>query len=208
LVFVIVAIKRINKLLLSITVLYLLACICYAYLFLYQFAHHDYYFIALMPLCFFLILSFADGLSKITRHYSGFLMVALLVILIFNIKECLFNCKENYAYRYNSRVYLGGDYRPYYDLEPKLRAAGLTRKDKVLSAFDNSYSNSLYFMNQPGFTVEDVYQQDTILMALKAPGVKYLVVNDSSKFNKIFHKDFRDKIIFVHRGLIVYKLKL
>ena len=117
------------------------------------------------------------------------------------------NCKENYFSRFDSREYLGGDYRPYYDLEPKMRALGITRKDKIVSAFDDSYSNSLYFMNQPGFTVEGVYQRDTIVNAINAPGVKYLVVNDSAKFNKIYLQDLAKRIIIIHRGLIVYKLK-
>lgn len=206
-IFVIVAFKKLNRLLKSITLLYALGGICYVYLFFYQFAHHDYYFIALIPLSFFLVLTFTDGLIRLTTDYGKIVMLVFMVILFFNIGECLVKCKDNYVQRFDYRVYHGGDYRPYYDLEPKMRALGITRKDKIVSAFDDSYMNSLYFMNQPGFTVEGVYQHDTIQNAINAPNVKYLVVNDSAKFNKVFPNDFSKKIIIVHRGLIVYKLK-
>jgi hypothetical protein len=205
--FSIVAFKKVNKFLLATTVLYGMAGMCYVYLFFFQFAHHDYYFIALMPFAFFLILTFTDGLMRLAPGYSRVIKVAFAIIIIFNIKECALNCQENYFFRFDSREYLGGDYRPYYDIEPKLRAIGITRKDKVVSAFDNSYCSSLYFMNQPGFTVEEVYQRDTIMKAMKAPSVKYLVTNDSAKFNHIYLKDLANKIVLTHRGLIVYKIR-
>jgi hypothetical protein len=207
LVFIVVAFKWVNKLFFWITLLYFLAGVSYVYLFFYQFAHHDYYFIALMPLPLFLVLTFVDGLKKISGRLALPVLFVFSLIIFFNIKECLVNCKENYTFRYDSRVYLGGDYRPYYDLEPKLRALGISRKEKIVSAFDDSYTNSLYFMNQPGFTIESVYEHDTIQHALNAPGVKYLVVNDSAKFNKVYPNDFTKNIIIIHRGLIVYKIK-
>ncbi len=205
--FSIIAFKKVNKFLLALTVLYGCAGASYVFLFFFQFAHHDYYFIALMPFAFFLVLTFTDALMRISPRNSAIIKIAFSVIIIFNIKECLQDCKDNYFYRFDSREYLGGDYRPYYDIEPKLRAVGVTSTDKIVSAFDNSYSNSLYFMNQPGFTVEEVYRNDTISKALRAPGVKYLVTNDSAKFNRLTQKDRANQIILTHRGLIVYKLR-
>ena len=48
-VFIVFGFRQINRLLFTITVLYVLACLCYIYLFFNQFAHHDYYFIATLP---------------------------------------------------------------------------------------------------------------------------------------------------------------
>jgi hypothetical protein len=213
-VFIIVALvlsllmlKRLNKLLLTITILYIMASLCYIVLFLYQFKHHDYYIIAILPCIFFLLLVFVDALNRLSINYSFFVTTAFAFIMFFNWKECLLKCKENYFFRFDSNVYLAGDYKPYYDLEPKLRALGIKREDKFVSAFDNSYSNSLYFMNQAGVTVEDGYGRDTIANSLQAKDVRYLVVNDSAKFNKAYPNDFSKKIILIHRGLIIYKLK-
>jgi hypothetical protein len=205
--FSILMLKRLNKLLLTITILYIMASLCYIVLFLYQFKHHDYYIIAILPCVFFLLLVFVDALTRLSTNYSFFMTTAFAIVMFFNLKECLIKCKENYFFRFDSKVYLAGDYKPYYDLEPKLRALGIKREDKFVSAFDNSYSNSLYFMKQAGFTIEDCYGRDTIANSLNANGVRYLVVNDSAKFNKAYPNDFSKKIILIHRGLIIYKLK-
>ncbi len=206
-IFTVLNFRKANRMLLTITVLYFGACISYVYLFFNQFAHHDYYFIAILPFVFFLVLTFVDSLSRLAKDHSRTLMLVFSIIMLFNLKECLLKCKENYFTRFDSKENFGGDYRPYYDLEPKLRALGISRTDKFVSAFDDSYSNSLYYMNQPGFTVESMYQRDTILHALNAPGVRYLVVNDSAKFNRILLQDLAKQIVIIHRGLIVYKLK-
>lgn len=207
LAFVVLTIRKANRVLVFTTLFYLLGSACYVYLFLTQFRYHDYYVIAVLPCAFFMLLLLADGIRKLSLRVSYLLGFAFAVVLVFNMKECIVNCKENYFYRYNSRIYLGGDYRPYYDLAPRLKELGLTRKDKVVSAFDDSYSNSLYFMDQPGYTVEGCYVGDTIQHAIDAPGVRYLVVNDSAKFNKVFPNNFSKQVVLTHRGLFVYKLK-
>jgi hypothetical protein len=207
-VIILLTIRQVNRLLLSITVLYLLGSLSYIYLFLHQFKHHDYYMIAVMPTVFFLLLTLVDIIRKLSLKYSSLVTFAFLVILVFNIKECLVNCKENYFLRFDSKIYWGaGDLRPYHDIAPRLKALGITRKDMFVSAFDNSYSNTLYFIDQPGFTVESMYQHDTIQHALDVPGVRYLIVNDSAKFNKVYPNDFAKNIVLVHRGLIVYKIR-
>lgn len=205
--FVILTIRMTNKLLLSITVLYILGSVCYVYLFLNQFMHHDYYLVAILPCVFFMMLLFVDNVRKLSLRHSYLIGAAFLIIAFFNMRESLAACRENYSFRFDSKVYLGGEYRPYYDLGPKLKALGLTRADRVVSAFDDSYSNSLYFMDQPGFVTENCFVGDTIGNQLNAPNVKYLVVSDSAKFNKAYPNDFVKNIVLVHRGLIVYKIK-
>lgn len=207
LAFVLLTIRKANRVLFFITLFYILGSLCYVYLFLSQFQYHDYYIIAILPCVFFMLLLLADGVRRLSVHYSYLVGVAFVVILLFNMKECIANCKANYFYRYNNKAYLGGEYRPYYDIAPRLKALGLTRKDKVVSAFDDSYSNSLYFMDQPGFTVEGCFVGDTIQHAIDAPGIKYLVVNDTAKFNKVFPNNFSKNVILTHRGLVVYKIK-
>ncbi len=206
-ILILLFIKRANRLLLAITVLYLLGSLCYVVLFLNQFKNHDYYLIAVLPCVFFLLLTAGDVVMKLNGQYSRLVLPVFVIILFFNLKECFINCRENYFFRYNSKVYLGGEYRPYYDLGPRLKAMGITRKDMFVSAFDDSFTNSLYFMDQPGFTIENCYEHDTIQNSIDVPGVKYLVVSDSAKFNKVYPNHFEKQIVLTHRGLIIYRLK-
>ena len=146
---------------------------------------------------------------KLSAKYFKPITAILVIILFFNLKEALINCKKNYYNRYLFELeYLSKiDYRPYEDLEPKLRAKGIKRTDKTVSAFDETYCSSLYLMDQLGINIDEGSPLGGVEPLLKMPEIKYLIVNDSAKFNKLYHMDIADKIIIRHRGLIVYKLK-
>jgi hypothetical protein len=98
------------------------------------------------------------------------------------------------------------DFRPYQDIEPHLRQKGVLRTDKTLSLFDNSYCSSLYFMDQVGTVFGDNANEASIDKLLNDYGFKYIVVNDSARFNKLYSNNYADKLILTHRGLMVYKI--
>lgn len=206
-VFILVNIRRVNRLLLSLTVIYILGSACYLYLFLYQFMHHDYYIVAMLPSVFFLFLTFFDLVSRISLRYTVLINALFIIILVFNLKESLDKSRKIYATRFDAKVYFSADYRPYYDLRPRLRDRGIKWEDKFVIAFDESYSNSLYFIDQAGYTIEKTYEPELIDKILKKPDAKYLILSDSAMFNKMYPNNFADKIIMYHRGLIIYKLK-
>src|SRR6185369_5921613 len=66
----IAAYKLVDRLLLTITILYLLGSCCYVFFFTNQFRDHDYYIIAILPLVFFLFLTFGDVVYKIITRYA------------------------------------------------------------------------------------------------------------------------------------------
>jgi hypothetical protein len=202
-----VLVKHANRLLLTITVIYLLGSLCYVVLFLYQFMHHDYYIIAMLPCTFFLLLTFFDLVNRLAHKYSLLINMAFIIVVFFNVKESVERCRKVYTERFEAKAYLNTDYRAYYDLEPRLRALGIKREDKFASAFDHSYSNTLYFINQAGITIGYESSTEDIARELSSPEIKYLVLSDSAGFNKVYPNDFAKKIILYHRGLIVYKLK-
>lgn len=206
-VLTVVLVKQVNRLLLTITVIYLLGCLCYLVLFLYQFMHHDYYIIAMLPCAFFILLTFFDAINKFAHKYSLLVNIAFTIIVFFNVKESVERCRKVYNERFESKAYLNTDYRAYHDLEPRLRALGIKREDKFASAFDQSYSNTLYFINQAGITIGYESSTEDIARELSSPEIKYLVLSDSAGFNKVYPNDFAKNIILYHRGLIVYKLK-
>lgn len=207
-IFIIIRVKFINRVLLSIAVLYFLGNVCYVYLFLGQFVNHDYYIIALIPGVLFLLLSFGDGIKQLADKYGSIITITFLIILFFNMKECIRNCWYYYDNRYNEfRTYTSTGDKSYYDLEKRLRAAGVKRTDLTLSGFDFSFCNTLYLMDQVGFLLSPYADSTEISNALSEPKLKYLVLNDSAKFNQIYPNHFEKKILFIHKGVIVYKLK-
>lgn len=207
LVIVLAGMRWANRMLLAITLCYLLGSLCYIYLFLYQFMHHDYYVIAMLPTVFFLFLIFFDMIRRLATRYSQLILGAFVIIMVFNLKESLVKTRKRYAERYDAKVYYSGDFKSYYDLGPRLRGLGIRWQDKVAVAFDNTFSASLYFMDQAGYTLGTESNPEMIRQIIERPDVNYLVLSDSSKFNALYPNDFAKRIVMYHRGLIVYKLK-
>jgi hypothetical protein len=202
-------IKFSNRILLVITISYILGSIAYVTLFSVQFKHHDYYILPVLPTAFFLVLMLADILNAISKNKNQIIMIIFGIILIFNIKETIAKCKSHYEKRlfyeadYNASMFL----RPYFDLETKLRKLNIKRSDKVISAFDNSFCSTLYLMNQTGEIIYPECKREDIERLLSHPDVKYLIVNDLEKLTSIYPVDLKNRLIGCHRGLLIYKLK-
>jgi hypothetical protein len=207
-IFIILAIKFVNRLLLTITILYILGSLCYFLFFLNQFMHHDYYVITMFPSFFFLFLCFADIVTKISNKYFFLTKSILLIVLFFNLKESVVKCKKNIYERNGTDIfYWTGDFRAYEDLEPKLRKLGLTRTDRVVSGYDPTDCGSLYLMNQLGVTFGDGAEKEQVNSFISHKNAKYLILTDSAKFKKDYGYDFSKNVISTHRGLIIYKIK-
>lgn len=207
-VFTVIFAKYTNRILASITGLYFLGNLMFVYFFLNQFINHDYYIISILPLAFFILLTFVDCLVKVSNAHFFSLKIIFLVIVFFNMKESLINCQRNYNMRYSSEIYYWtGDFRPYYDLEQELRRVGIKRTDLTISGFDDTFCSSLYLMNQIGLTIGSWEGKEKIDEMIKYKDSKYLILNDTTTFNKKYPNNLANKIILNHRGLIVYKLK-
>ena len=94
----------------------------------------------------------------------------------------------------------------YEDLETKLRSLGIKRDNNVLFAFDNYFCNQMYLSNQLGYSFDTAISSTDLKKLISNPKYKYLVVNDTILFNKIYGKDLKEKIISSHRSLLIYKL--
>lgn len=199
--------RRANRLLLAITVTYLLGSLCYVYLFLFQFMHHDYYIIAVLPVVVFLLLTLFDLVTRLALRYSQLIVAALVLVMFFNLKESVVKTRKIYVGRFEGKNYFAADYRPYYDLRPRLRERGILWEHKFAVAFDNTLCSSLYFMDQAGFTIGDEASPETVKKILDRPNIKYLVLSDSARFNRLYPNHFENNILMYHRGLIIYKLR-
>jgi hypothetical protein len=106
------------------------------------------------------------------------------------------------------------EYIPYFDksasfndLEPKLRKFGIKRTDRTICGFDNDWCASLYKMDQLGYTFDEGVSKDQLKTLLESGSFKYLVLTDSTKFNKLYLNNFEKNLVATHRGLLIYKLK-
>lgn len=205
---IIVGIKYANRVLFSITILYMIGSAFYVFLFLNQFRNHDYYIIAMLPGVFFLLLTLGEMVCRFADEHLLMLRLVLMVVLFFNIKESVVYCKKMYEQRNSREIYYwSGDYSAYEDLEPKLRKAGIKRTDKFIVAFDESYLGSLYLMDQLGVAIMGWQPVEVTDKFMKDEEMKYLVLNDSARFNKFYPNKLQSKIMMYHRGLIIYKLR-
>ncbi len=200
--------KFVSRLLFAITFLTFLGSCCFVFLLFFQFRNHDYYVISLMPVVFLLFLTFADMISRIANNYFPPLKLLVVVLFALSAKESLIYCKGNFSYRYNSYNFLINDsFIVYEDLEQKLRSLGVKHSDVTVSGFDYTYCNSLYLMNQTGWTFDEYSSREWIEHLVNTRNAKYMVLNDTAMFNKIYPNTFKDKIIGSHRGLFIFKLK-
>lgn len=207
-VLILLLVKFADRLLLSITILYLLGSLIYFIFFLNQFMHHDYYIITVLPTLFFLFLTFADIVLKLSNKYFYPIKFILILVFFFNLKESFWKCRLNYSERYSPEIYYWtGDYRAYEDLEPRLRKLGIKREDRVVSGFDITDCASLYLMNQLGSPFSDASEKKDVDSLVNHPNARYLILNDSALFHSKFGYDLKENIVLTHRGLIVYRLK-
>lgn len=203
----VLSLKLANRLLATITILTFLGSVCFVVFFFNQFKDHDYYIIPILPFMFLFLLSFGDLVNKLSVKYFRPIKLILIIVLVFNLKECFKRCKYVYMLRYDSSItYFTGNYYAYEDLEPKLRKLGIKRTDKTLSGFDFSFCTSLYLMDQQGYTFSANVDKGELNYHFSTGKYKYLILSDSAGFNKLYPNDFANKVIGSHRGLIIYKL--
>ncbi|HQQ94723.1 MAG TPA: glycosyltransferase family 39 protein [Bacteroidia bacterium] len=200
--------RYVSRLLFSITLLFFLGNLAFVFFFLNQFINHDYYIISILPLVFFLFLTMADALLRFSNVYFLALRPILFLLILFNFKEAALNCRRNYENRYSNEIYYwAGDFRPYFDLEPRLRAAGIKRTDLTISGFDDTFCSSLYLMNQIGIPISTAHDSLKIKELIQWEKSKYLILNDTGRFRSVYPYHFASEIVLTHRGLTVYRLK-
>lgn len=168
------------------------------------FNHHDYYMINLF--CFPILLLFGS-IHQLDKYFENSTIkvfgISILSLLLINTA-------------YKSRaVQLDRYYGPqhstlnegFYSITSYLRKIGVERSDWVYSIPDPSTNNTLYFMNNPGFTF--CYTQDRPLEILENPKVKYLIISDSEYVKQAPFDEYctAANLKGVYKGIYVYKLR-
>lgn len=172
--------KTVNKLLLTITLLYIIGSFAFMVLMMKQFLNHDYYIIALLPTSFFLVLTFSELFYRIHKNYIQLhkkqLTAGLLVITVSSFFFAKVTVNARYAYE------VGTMFAPekMEGMEAYLRSIGISRNDKVVSMYDESPNISLYFLNVKGVTFNQRSIKDSILIRLQSKDMSYLITTEDS----------------------------
>lgn len=193
--------RRINPMLRLITVLFILGSFIYCLLWFEAFRDHDYYMLTPIVFPAFLMIAILNLFeSDLTIKNVKRKRVIFIGILILSIGYNGFMQHNRY---YNP------DYntvnKDLYTVEPYLRSIGIQRTDLVVSVPDPSLNNSLYLMNNPGWTEEFTDKNYNIYYFIDL-GAKYLIVNDSAYAKNELYSRFMKNKIGEYKSISIYKL--
>lgn len=203
--------KHVNKVLLSVTLIYFVGNTAFYFLMIQQFRVHDYYFISMFPFAFFLLLTIGDLVYRLTRRELVYFRMLLPLIVLY-----IFIAAADYTEARQVRRYTPGDkfyldvFRPfkYGELEPIIKSLGITREDRVVTAFDPSPNVSLYFMNIKGYSFNGGHEREIVFQRINDFHPGYLVVNDE-RFLQYHYQlaDILDTALLAEKnGVKLYKL--
>ncbi len=200
--------KRVNKIILLLTIFTATGFMIFLLLFFQAFKDHDYYTINLFIVMPFTILSFLLLLKeKFPSIYTSlFLKIIMLAFLIHNIDFA----RRRIDARYNPQGWQNRDYteyiKPFGEIAQYLQSIGINKNDKVISLSDNSINISLYLMNLKGWTNFDI-SGDSIKIKDKINlGAKYLFIYKRETYNEQGIQQFLNNKIGSFKNVDIYRL--
>lgn len=172
--------KTVNKLLLTLTLLYIVGSSAFMVLMMKQFLNHDYYIIALLPTSFFLLLTFVELFYRVHQNYIQVyrkqLMAALMVITASSFFYAQVTINTRYAHKAGEII----NPEQLEGMEAYLRSIGISRTDRVVSLYDESPNISLYFLNVKGVTFNPRSIKDSTVVRSQSKDMDYLITNGNS----------------------------
>ncbi len=205
---VLVFYKRVNKIILLLTIFISIGFLLFIILFFEALKHHDYYVINLFILIPIVILGFLSMLKdKFNIIYTSALFrIIVIVFLIYNIDFA----RTRIEYRYNcegwQNKYYIEDIQPLEKITPYLRSIGIKKDDRVISLSDNSINISLYFMNQKGWTNFGISADSARIKEKINLGAKYLIIYNKETYKEQSIQPFIKNKIGVFRNIDIYAL--
>jgi len=168
-----------------------------------QFKDHDYYFIALIPGILLLVInSFIAIKNKfpgLINHYVVKILLLTLCMLSLNFaKGKLTQRYEKTDDMYANIGYTLSKTRHYMDL------LGISKNAKVIIIADHTPNGGLYFINRPGWSVND--DSESIMATVNdyiQKGAEYILFTDP----KYIYKGFNGTIIGENNGVSIFKLQ-
>lgn len=165
--------KKVDRQLLTTTVLAILGCAAYLLLFFAQFGDHDYYVIAMVPTIGLLLACFGSAIKNEPR-----LQGRLSMILITAVVSVIALLSVNYGgYRVGKR-YADGIAKAemnenFHTIDMNRR--GVPEDALVISYPDPTCNGTLYFMDRRGFTISHERFSPELISGFKARGASHIV---------------------------------
>lgn len=208
------------------TPIILFGCCVYFYLWAPLLGVHDYYWIALLILMLAILIPFINVLNvhynKIFSHWI--LKSVFALFLVYNLIDSYHITRFRTLNKYGDQVRqindtlfikmeaLNGAHvhlDQFEELQPMMRAIGISPNDKVISIPDPSFSISLYLMNQKGWSASRGYEDaDYIKHLIKEKGAKFFVINNHEVQESEFIAPFLGEKILTHYEVEVFRTKL
>lgn len=197
--------KCFNKTLAQLVVISLLGCVCYFFLFFWQFKYHDYYFMEYVP---FLFLAFTNGYYAIVtklssrKNISFALSIALLALTFLSLKYANLNLNRRYQDKGQEMTRAAHTID---GMESKLDSMKILDDKKILIIPEYSVNGALYFINRFGYTMQDssLIKPDTYFYRVS----DYIIVADSTYAAPLQQKLNLDKAILNYNGASLFLCK-
>ena len=199
----IIFLKKTERILLIPSVILTIGSICYLLLFFAKFKDHDYYFITLIPCIIFLVINsfiaIKNRFPAMINHYAPKLLLLTLCMLSLNF------AKGKLAQRYQKKddIYANIGFtlshtRHYMD------SLGISKNAKVIIIADHTPNGGLYFINHPGWSLEDNSESNMATVNdYIQKGAEYILFTDP----KYIYKGFIGTKIGEDNGVSIYKLQ-
>jgi len=174
--------RKEEKILFKISTRLTLFWIAFYLLFQTQFKYHDYYFIAVIPLLFFLVLHFALYIKRISIS-----LILLYTLLLFTCIQNFSHAKNQLYERHKPGSYfyqppMPGLIEKYVGIDSFLDE-NIPQEAKIISVFDNNPNNTLFFARHKGCRIAKDFSDDLIKEILQDPRFEYVLVNDTTELN-------------------------
>jgi hypothetical protein len=186
---------------------------------------HDYYYVAMLilfpatflPFIYYLKTNYPAILAALPiRIFAVFVLITSFIYChqVLQLKtgkrHGKFLVLDNKAYA-EIMIYFNWDrddnIGKFESIRPYLKELGITPEDKVISLPDDSFSISLYFMGQKGWTNREHYTSSDQIYHLINKGAKYLLLSDQKLQQEQFLQPFMTQKIGDYQGIAIYKLQ-
>ena len=200
--------KKMNKILLSLTIFLFIGIILFATLFFQALKDHDYYTINLFIIIPIIILSFLHLLKQHYQHiYSSLILKILLVtLLIHNIDFA----RRRLDGRYSNDGWANKEYvehlQHFTTISPYLETIEVDENDRVICLSDNSINISLYLMKHKGWTNYGLNLEPSKIKEKIKLGAKYLFIYDEQTLKNKNLRPFLTQIIGEYNGIKIFRL--
>ncbi len=200
--------KKVNKLILLLTIITSVGFLAYILLFFYPLKEHDYYTINLFILVPIILFAFL----RLLKNQFNFIYTSLVfrgIVIAFLIHNVDF-ARRRISGRYNPEGWQNSYYitniRSFGEISPYLRSLGINKEDRVISLSDNSINISLYLMNQKGWTNYGINTDSLKIRQRIEQGAKYLLISDIKTYDEQSVKPFITNKIGQFNNIDIYKL--